>query len=60
MNEVDVVILSPADEGDVGERVSVSESRARQLIDGGVAVAATKSDAKSAGTDPDAAASAKK
>ncbi len=57
---VDVVILSPCDEGSPGDRVSVSESRARQLVDGGVAVTATKTDARRAGVDEDSAATEKK
>lgn len=56
---VSVNLLSPAREGDAGERVEVDESRARQLIDGGVAVAATKPDAKKAGVPESSAATAK-
>lgn len=49
----------PTTEGDVGESVEVPDARARQLVDGGAALYATKPAAKKAGGDPEQAATAK-
>lgn len=55
-----ILLQVPTTEGDVGETVEVDEARARQLVDGGAALYATKPDAKAAGGDTDKAATATK
>lgn len=50
----------PITEGDTGEEVEVDEARARQLVNGGAALYATKPAAKAAGDDPAKAVTAKK
>lgn len=57
---VEVTLQVPTREGDTGERVTVSPERARELVEGGVALYATKPAARAAGGDPNKAATANK
>lgn len=57
---VDIAFSHPWRDHEVHDRVSVHPDEARRLIGAGIAVPATKPEAKKVGADPDTAASAKK
>lgn len=57
---VDVVLSHPWNGHDIGDRVSLDDAEARQVVNDGWGVPATKSAAKEVGVDPDSAASARK
>lgn len=60
MSNVEVELNMTAREGAAGDRVTVTEERARQLIRGGAAVPATKQSAKAVGEPPETAATSRK
>jgi len=57
---VDVVLSHPWKGKDIGERVTLEDAEAAEVIRDGRGRPATKAAAKAAGVDPEAAASVKK